>query len=73
MATLIFWADGNRRRRCDARCYNAKHQECKCICQGKNHGVGLKQAVDNVLKTTPPEGYEVNREVKFMSEQMNFF
>jgi len=32
---------------CDSRCYNAKTPVCKCICQGANHGVGLKQAVDN--------------------------
>lgn len=33
--------------RCDARCYNAKTPECDCICGGKNHGAGLKQAAEN--------------------------
>lgn len=33
--------------RCDARCYNATHPECDCICGGKNHGAGLKQAAEN--------------------------
>jgi hypothetical protein len=33
--------------RCDARCYEATHPDCKCICHGVNHGVGLSRAVDN--------------------------
>ncbi len=33
--------------RCDAKCYNAKHPECDCICRGKNHGAGYQQAVEN--------------------------
>jgi hypothetical protein len=32
--------------RCDARCYLAVHGVCSCICQGKNHGVGLRKALD---------------------------
>jgi len=33
--------------RCDAKCYEAKHPDCNCICGGKNHGAGLKKAVEN--------------------------
>lgn len=33
--------------RCDAKCYNAQHPDCDCICGGRNHGAGLQQAVDN--------------------------
>lgn len=33
--------------RCDAKCYNAKHPNCDCICGGKNHGAGLQQALAN--------------------------
>lgn len=33
--------------RCDARCYEAKDQACFCICNGKNHGMGLEQAITN--------------------------
>lgn len=33
--------------RCDAKCYNAEHPNCTCICGGRNHGAGLKQAVEN--------------------------
>lgn len=35
-------------RRCDARCYGAKHDKCRCICGGLNHQAGLKQAMSNV-------------------------
>jgi hypothetical protein len=34
--------------RCDARCYDAISSECDCICGGKNHGAGVKQAAANV-------------------------
>lgn len=33
--------------RCDAKCYNATHPECTCICGGANHGAGQTQAQDN--------------------------
>ena len=32
---------------CDERCYDAKGMTCSCICGGKNHGMGLKQALIN--------------------------
>lgn len=34
--------------RCNELCYNAQHPECNCVCHGKNHGVGLRQAIDNI-------------------------
>lgn len=49
MTTLIYV--GNSEGcvgRCDAKCYAATHPDCDCICGGKNHGVGLKQAQDNI-------------------------
>jgi hypothetical protein len=34
--------------RCDAKCYSAEGgTPCDCICQGKNHGAGRQQALDN--------------------------
>jgi predicted methyltransferase MtxX (methanogen marker protein 4) len=33
--------------RCDAKCYNAWEPDCDCICQGRNHGAGKQQAIDN--------------------------
>jgi|WetSurMetagenome_2_1015567.scaffolds.fasta_scaffold266291_4 hypothetical protein len=41
----IILSDGERH--CDERCYDAKWCGCSCICGGKNHGVGLKQALAN--------------------------
>lgn len=35
---------------CDAACYMAKHQACRCICGGINHGVGLKRAAENTRR-----------------------
>ncbi len=34
--------------RCDAKCYNAEHPECDCICGGRNHGAGFEKALDNI-------------------------
>lgn len=36
--------------RCDAKCYNATAPECNCICGGRNHGAGLKQAMENTCE-----------------------
>jgi hypothetical protein len=48
MATLItYHSSGGDSGRCDARCYNANHAKCSCICGGSNHGVGLERALDN--------------------------
>jgi hypothetical protein len=35
-----------RGRRCDARCYDgaSPRDACRCICGGRNHGVGLRRA-----------------------------
>jgi len=38
--------------RCDAKCHNATKPECKCICGGKNHGVGLSHAIENTKNMT---------------------
>ena len=36
--------------RCDARCHQATTPECDCICGGKNHGVGRRQAWENTQR-----------------------
>jgi len=33
--------------RCDAKCYNATYLDCDCICGGRNHGKGQRQAIQN--------------------------
>lgn len=48
MTTLIAVCGGDGcEGRCDARCYNAREPHCDCVCGGRNHGAGLKQAVEN--------------------------
>lgn len=55
MATLIavYNSDGLVGR-CDAKCYNAKHPTCDCICGGKNHGAGFQKAMDNTRELFEP-------------------
>lgn len=48
MATLITQKIGGKRRKCNSRCYNAKHPTCRCLCGGINHMKGLEQAQTNV-------------------------
>lgn len=36
--------------RCDAKCYNAEHPDCDCICGGRNHGAGLQKALGNTME-----------------------
>jgi len=48
MSTIIMATNSNgKTRRCDSRCHDARGKKCVCICQGKNHGVGVAQAIDN--------------------------
>lgn len=48
MATLlaVYNSDGCVGR-CDAKCYEATHDVCICICGGANHGVGKARAQQN--------------------------
>lgn len=32
--------------RCDAKCHEATTRECDCICGGRNHGIGVRRALD---------------------------
>lgn len=56
--------DGSFVGRCDARCYNAKHPECDCICGGANHGKGWAGIrpieVSKKLKGEHPENIVTN-------------
>ena len=48
MATLIsVYSSNGLVGRCDAKCYNAKHEKCVCICGGRNHGKGQDRAIEN--------------------------
>ena len=50
MVVLISKTTSGRRRTCSARCHNAKGLVCQCLCEGINHGVGLRQATENTQK-----------------------
>ena len=32
-------------RKCDESCYDAKGNVCHCVCNGKNHGLGLEHVL----------------------------
>lgn len=34
--------------RCDANCYQATSDNCRCVCGGRNHGAGERQAIENI-------------------------
>lgn len=50
MTTLITVGNSEGERRCDARCYEATGPRCDCVCGGRNHGAGVKQAIDNTCE-----------------------
>lgn len=52
MTTLMM--ERAARRRCDARCYQAKRSECVCVCGGLNHQAGFKQAMNNMRQVFAP-------------------
>ena len=43
---------------CDARCYDAKHTACKCVCGGINHGRGLLRAAENTRRMKERQGQQ---------------
>ncbi len=47
MTLISYHSSGGDEGRCDAKCYNAKHPQCDCICGGRNHGAGQQQAEAN--------------------------
>jgi len=38
MATIIYEETSEGKRRCDARCHQARDTNCRCICGGAYHG-----------------------------------
>ncbi|MBA7594292.1 hypothetical protein ES703_01232 [subsurface metagenome] len=76
MATIMSWGNSSGTRgRCDARCHNAKHPKCVCMCGGRFHGSanqpgGVEQTVrdywddvvDEAEKKAREEGLELETE-----------
>lgn len=56
MATLLIATNSNgTKRRCDARCHDAKGSLCTCVCEGALHGIGHRDALAKIrarLKTS---------------------
>lgn len=40
-------------RSCDGKCFDAQEPECDCVCGGKNHGIGFKQALKFTIERKP--------------------
>lgn len=67
MSTLISVKGG----RCNANCYNAKHEVCVCVCGGRNHGVGHDKAVENV-RQMQEELFKKFSEIKLGNDVLQF-
>lgn len=70
MTTLISAANSDGEYgRCDAKCYNAQGGDCECVCGGRNHGAGLRKAIQNTreLADTMMEEFQakVDEELEF--------
>ena len=38
------------KRKCDKRCYDAKHENCNCVCGGLNHQKGEREARNKTIE-----------------------
>jgi hypothetical protein len=54
-AIAVYDSDGCRGR-CDARCHDATSPTCTCICGGRLHGVGAKNAIAFNTAQLDPDG-----------------
>jgi hypothetical protein len=43
----IYKPDGRCVGKCNAYCYMGRSRVCNCICNGENHCLGLRKALDN--------------------------
>lgn len=55
--------------RCDSKCYNAKEPKCVCVCGGKSHGAGLKQAKKNTREMSEQALEKANKDSKVKINQ----
>lgn len=56
---------------CSAKCYDADIARCRCICGGRNHGVGEAQALANARELAQSWNCEV--EIDERANQMNLW
>lgn len=66
----VYDKDGNCIGKCGSSCYDARKDECKCICQGANHGIGFTKAMAQSEEITEgliqkaEQGVQVHNEAK---------
>lgn len=74
--TLLSVGDKYGFQSCDVKCYDAQEPACDCVCGGKNHGVGLKQAIAFTLDRKTFYERMYGRKLKYgelvMAKIMNF-
>ena len=66
----VYDSEGEEVGSCGSSCYEAKEPECKCICGGRNHGIGFQRAmaqtaeiVEACIKEAKP-GTSIQNEAK---------
>ena len=52
-ALFTIWTNDGRRQSCDETCYNAGDAHCRCVCGGRNHGVGIRRAAQQTVRFLP--------------------
>ncbi len=52
---MVIMTSEDGHHKCDEKCYDAKRIKCTCICGGKNHGKGLRQALKNLQELVDDE------------------
>jgi len=67
---MIILISSDGAHKCDEKCYNAKSMRCTCICGGVNHGVGLRQAIENLEARQYDLLFE-NKEEKMIFSNIN--
>lgn len=64
--------DGKLVSRCDQRCYEAKGHVCRCVCMGKNHGIGYRAALEQTLANMDDWEQEFARQEGLAEYKMNY-
>jgi len=73
MVTLIQESKtSGRRRRCGAKCYDAKRPRCVCVCDGRNHGKGFRAAMQITYELYLHELQEVESGEKSLDQVRDY-
>jgi len=50
VTTIMTQTNSERSWRCDAKCHNATHEKCTCICGGRYHGAARNGSLETLIK-----------------------